>query len=269
MMCMAIAAAVWMAAPCAWAEEDAISILLIGEDMASKESLDKDAQWGRADAVIVASMSRTDGSIRLLSIDREYAVELEGHGTSKLNIACYFGGPRLVMEKVNELLELDLSLYASVTKDEMATMAGLIGKIDVYIGEEDLYIDRSFKKPGVYALSKRQVVKYMAQRAQDDDAHRNQRQRAVLTAVFQKLLAMKPSEVMALLPKAMAVMDSNLDAASALQMALTVFSHGFQEPRQMRTPEAAGSAVVNSIRVTVVEDMDSEIQRVHAFLYGP
>ncbi|HML48038.1 MAG TPA: LCP family protein [Clostridia bacterium] len=266
---LAVWAALWTAAPRAFAESQTVSILLIGEDRAAEESLSKDAQWGRADAMVVAVMDLTDGAIRLLSIDREYPVELEGHGRSKLNLACYFGGPRLVMEKVNELFQLDLTLYASVTKKEMEDLAGLVGKIDVYIGEEDLYIDKSFKKPGVYALSKRQVVKYMGARAQDDDAHRNQRQRAVLTAVFQKLLAMKPSKALALLPKALKIMDTNLDAASAMQMALAVLAHGFCEPVQMRTPEASVSTVVNSTRVTAVEDMDAEIRRVRSFLYGP
>lgn len=254
--------------PMAQADDNVISILFVGEDNAAERAVAGNAQWGRADAIIVATLNLDNGKIHLLSIDREYPIELERQGVSKLNLACYFGGPALVMEKVNELFDLDLSMYASVTKKEMQDVVGLVGKVDIYISQDDLYINKRFKEPGWYSLTQKEVISYMSARSQDSDIMRNARQRAVMTAVLKQVMAMKPSDALTLLTKTMAKVDTNMDPVSAMQMALAIMAHGYTEPLQMRSPETVESTVINSNRVTVVEDMEAEKARIHAFLYG-
>jgi hypothetical protein len=55
---------------------------------------------GRADVLLVASRSHLDGVLRVVSLPRDFLVELPEHGPQKVNAAFALGGPSLLAEAV-------------------------------------------------------------------------------------------------------------------------------------------------------------------------
>lgn len=253
--------------------EGFLSILLIGQDDATSASIEKgQIQYGRADALVVATLNLSTGEIAMLSIDRDYSIALPNQPKTKLCLANVLGGPQLTLEKVNELLGLDLSLYAMVSEADMGKIVGKLGGVTIDIREKDLAAT-GLRKTGQQKLSQQQAISYMAGRDMDDvsgDVERNDRQRIVLNAIMEQTFASGLEGMLSFAEAVLPLMETNIALMDVLGAASTVVSTGLSSPRQGRSPEkeqrltsaAAGHFVV------YVQDMAQETVRVHAFLYG-
>ena len=83
---------------------DWLNVLLLGTD----ERILNDS--ARTDAMMICSINRTTGEVKLSSILRDLAIEFtdigEYNGTYRINAANFFGGPNLAMRTVNEWMYL-------------------------------------------------------------------------------------------------------------------------------------------------------------------
>ena len=89
-----------------------LNVLLMGTD---ERHLSNSA---RADALIICSINRNSGEVKLSSIMRDLAVELDDigkySGTYRINAASYFGGPELAMRTINENFKMNIQYYVMV-----------------------------------------------------------------------------------------------------------------------------------------------------------
>ena len=217
-----------------------LSILLIGQDDAAQASVEKGAiQYGRADALIIATLNLSSGEIRMLSIDRDYLIELPNQPETKLCLANVLGGPELTLEKVNGLFGLDVHLYAMVTKADMGKIVGKLGGVTIDIREEDLAVT-GLKKTGVQTLSQKQAIAYMGARDMDDttgDVERNDRQRIVLNAIMEQTFAGGMEGMLSFAEAVLPLMETNISLMDILGAASTVVTTGLRTPTQSRTPQ--------------------------------
>ncbi len=248
-------------------------VLLIGEDDADRNTVLKAGRgYGRADALVLLRLEMGSGHVSMVSVDRHLMADVPGEGIAKLCIANYMGGPKLQVEVLNETLDLNITRYAMVGKNEMAKLVDVLGGVQVEIHEDDLYIKvngkEQFKTAGTYTLNSAQVVAYMGSREQDSDERRNQRQREVLIAIATKMANLKSFDAMqdmiiAMLP----YIDTNVTTSELFSAALSVFGNAdAMEIEELRVPLTGSTQGINFHLVTVVEDIEQEIARLKEFL---
>ena len=104
-----------------------VTFLVIGSD--SRQTLPADfGEFGtfggqRADVIMLVRVE--DGRARILSLPRDLQVEVEGHGTQKVNAAYAFGGAALMVRTVsdftgipiNHCVEMDFFGFASIVDE--------------------------------------------------------------------------------------------------------------------------------------------------------
>ena len=89
--------------------------LVLGSDQRKGSSLDPSQAPGRADSLML--LHSAFGSVRKLSIPRDAAAEIPGHGTQKINTAYALGGAALTIETVEAFLGNDLKIHHVVEVD--------------------------------------------------------------------------------------------------------------------------------------------------------
>lgn len=248
------------------------SVLLIGEDDAVKDDMNpQEAEFGRADALIIGMINLSTGEMRMLSVDRDYAIELADQGITKLCIANYFGGPEVVLEKVNELFDLEISCYAMVTKPDMGKIVTKLGGVTIDIRKQDLK-PSGLRKAGKQKLSGKQVIAYMGKRNVEDlesDVARNERQRIVLSAIMDKMFSQKPADMLKTVQEVIPLVKTNVSLPDVLSLLAFIRAQEISRPLQERTPRLEDRLVKfqNFHSIVYVEDMQAEIERVKEFLY--
>lgn len=91
--------------------EEWINVLLLGTD--ERELAEK----GRTDAIIICSVNKRTGAVKLSSIQRDLAINFadlgyERLGMQRVNAANFYGGPQLAMKTVNKLFGMNIQNYA-------------------------------------------------------------------------------------------------------------------------------------------------------------
>ncbi len=115
---------------------DPTTFLLIGSD--SRENLPDDfedhfgsAGGQRADVIMLVRVEPDESRARLLSIPRDLKVELEGHGTQKINAAYAYGGGALLVSTVRAVTGLPVHHYVEVDFGGFAAIVDEVGGVNL------------------------------------------------------------------------------------------------------------------------------------------
>ena len=267
--------------------DSSISILLLGTDNFGYQqtSIGSDEEMSRADAIYVMNLHPEKKSIKLLSIERDYlAVLPNGVGDNKLGTSTFFGGPEMAMDVVNEMFDLDIQLYAHIDINKLISAIDIFGGVDVEILPEEvkgvnefisgiLIEDVPLLSPGINHLNGMQAWSLMGMRDHEIDsiesnAERNVRQQRVLAAILKQAGEKDLSTLLSLVSEVLPLVTTNISTAELLKLVEVVLSMSLDQIDYQRTP--AGSYKmkrVNMHRVVVPDNMETEIDLVHRFLF--
>lgn len=222
--------------------DDIINIALLGIDkMASDDT-------GRSDSTMVVSIDKKDKKIKMVSIMRDSYVKIDGHGRDKLNHAYAYGGPQLTMKTLNQNFGLNIKDYVAVNFQNMAEIVDALGGIDINVRADELneknpyninfYIKeisilKKVKKPplvtktGMQHLNGIQAVAYSRIRyAGDGDFERTERQREVLTQLFDKIKSAGVMKLPGIANNLMQYVTTSLDAGDIISLGTDVLKSG-------------------------------------------
>jgi LCP family protein required for cell wall assembly len=181
------------------------TVLILGTDErpstgpGSKEpGSDYSDAGSRSDTIM---LWRVGGGVsRRLSIPRDTAVEIPGHGLQKINAAYAFGGPALAIKTISQFTGLAINHVIVVNLAAFPPFINAIGGVDVKTGRVCSEIsggsgDGGFTlnlKPGVHHLNGEQALVYARTRenscnASDSDLTREAHQQDILNAIKAKL----------------------------------------------------------------------------------
>ena len=163
-----------------------------------------EGKYDRSDSIIVVSLDREKGEVKLASILRDIYVDLHEYGTEKINAALICGGPEYTVQIVNENFGLNIRYYALVDMRGLVNIIDLIGGIDIEITEmeriflncwvrdlamqlKDGIIPPPLEKAGLVHMDGRTAMSHARNRAIGSDFARSDRQRAVLRAMAGKI----------------------------------------------------------------------------------
>lgn len=169
-----------------------VNVLLIGIDVTIDEHR-QIAPVARADTMMLVSFDPARARIGVLSIPRDGLTLIPGIGADKINAAYAYGGPRLTVRAVEDLLGVPVHYYVKLGASSFAHIIDALGGIEVDVEKDmtyadiwaNLYIDL---KKGRQVLSGEHATHYIRFRQDEEgDIGRIRRQQQLLLAVFKKL----------------------------------------------------------------------------------
>lgn len=160
-------------------EKDPFSVLLLGID-------EREGDAGRSDTMIVLTVNPDKQKTTLLSIPRDTYAEIVGYGDkNKINHAYAYGGVKMAMETVEQMLNIPIDYYIKVN------MEGFEDIIDVMAGVKVTnslaFESGGYQFPvGDLVLNGKQALSYTRMRQDDPDGDfgRQERQREIIQSIL-------------------------------------------------------------------------------------
>lgn len=113
-------------------EGGALNVLLLGVDGATPEDAWSARMTGvRSDTAMLVHVSADRSSIQIVSLLRDTWVDVPGHGEAKLNAAFSWGGARLAVRTVEQLLTVHVDHVAVIDFAGLGAFADALGGVPV------------------------------------------------------------------------------------------------------------------------------------------
>ena len=207
-----------------------INIALFGVDSA-------DASTGRSDSIIIATIDTIHKKLKLTSVMRDSYVNISGIGNDKINHAYAFGGPQLAIKTLNENFNLNIEDFVAVNFDSLPKIIDMLGGVTVDITSEEVSHIPGIPSAGTYNLNGAQALSYSRIRyATGGDYVRTERQRTILTKIFEKILTINPMKYSSLLNEVLPMVQTSLDNSKILELGTEVLKMGVTTLEQERFP---------------------------------
>lgn len=170
-------------------------VLLLGSDAREGDTA------SRSDTMILVRVDANVGKATLVSIPRDTKVEIEGHGTQKINAAYAFGGPAGAVEAVEKMSGIEISHYAEIHFDELEKAVDQLGGIWVDVPVSSNQTGSSHSKyqfsAGMQKMSGEQVLTFARERYgyNEGDFQRAENQRIVVQSLADAVLSLPPTDL--------------------------------------------------------------------------
>lgn len=207
-----------------------INIALFGVDS-------DDGSTGRSDSIIIATIDTIHKKLKLTSIMRDSYVNISGIGNDKINHAYAFGGPQLAIKTLNENFDLNIQDFVAVNFDSLPKIIDMLGGVTVDVTEEEVSHISGINSAGTYNLTGAQALAYSRIRyATGGDYVRTERQRTILTKMYEKILSINPTQYTSLLNEGLSMLQTSLDYSKILELGTEVLKMGVTTLEQERFP---------------------------------
>lgn len=170
-------------------------VLLLGSDARANDTA------SRSDTMILVRVDANVGKATLVSIPRDTKVEIEGHGTQKINAAYAFGGPAGAVEAVENMSGIEISHYAEIHFNELEKAVDQLGGIWVDVPVSSNQTGSSHSKyqfsAGMQKMSGEQVLAFARERYgyNEGDFQRAENQRIVVQSLADAVLSLPPTDL--------------------------------------------------------------------------
>lgn len=170
-------------------------VLLLGSDAREGDTA------SRSDTMILVRVDANVGKATLVSIPRDTKVEIEGHGTQKINAAYAFGGPAGAVEAVEKMSGIEISHYAEIHFDELEKAVDQLGGIwvDVPVSSNQTGSSHSQYQfdAGMQKMAGEQVLVFARERYgyNEGDFQRAENQRIVVQSLADAVLSLPPTDL--------------------------------------------------------------------------
>lgn len=255
--------------------KDVTNIALFGVDRRSKD------EASRSDALMIASIDKKTKKIKISSIMRDLYVDVPGHGKTKITHAYAYGGAQLAIKTLNENFKLNIKDYVTVDFFSLEKIIDKLGGVTIDVTKAEVpYINSymtetagienkaitTLTKSGTVNLNGMQAVAYSRIRYIGNDYERTERQRKVLTQMFNKIqsagLTKYPGIVSTLLP----YVETSIGKTDILSMGTEVFTSGIRTIDQMRYPTDGVGQTINKVYY-LVADIAKVSDQMHKYIY--
>ncbi|MDD6174421.1 MAG: LCP family protein [Firmicutes bacterium] len=193
------------------------NILLIGTD-----------RGGIGDTSIIVSINHRTKKIHLTSLMRAMYVKIPDHQWFMFNHAYAWGGPRLVLQTIENNFRVHVDDYVVVNFNNFPKVVDLLGGLDLTLtAAEAAYLTNDSECPGSFQagsahLNGKQVLSYVRMRKSsnnDSDFNRTNRQRNVIQAMIGKATSMGLGQLNQLAVNLMPMINTSLSDGEILSLA--------------------------------------------------
>jgi len=262
-----------------FAQED-INILLIGTDDLGDIKL-KGQDEGRADAIYLLHMGAQSDTVKLLSFERDYLIELSDElGFNKLATSTFFGGADLCLEKVNGLFDLDVQHYIQINVQSVADAVNVIDGLEIEVLPEDLAIINfqlsaagfNSVTAGTVHMNGEQILAFISARDNNEgliasNDSRNDRQQRVVKAGLQKLHSLSFDEIIMVIEETLSYVKTNISLSDLLSIAKQFIDSSFNSFAYDKSPLTVYDRLrVGVHQVVKVKNQQLENEKIKMFL---
>ena len=193
------------------------NILLVGVDGNNME------KGNRSDAMMIATIDEKNNDIRITSLARDTYVDIEGYGTEKLTHAYAYEGASLLISTIKNNFGIDVDKYVAVSFESFEKIIDILGGVEINVSEKEV--------SQINGVNGSQALAYSRIRYIDSAYERDNRQRTVIEALYNKFANgssgnimdianevlrytktnMAPLEIVSIANKAIKIKDTDFD----------------------------------------------------------
>lgn len=237
----------------------------------------------RSDTIIVASLNRETGEVRLASIYRDTLLQQKDGTYHKANAAYAFGGPTDAIAMLNKNFDLDIQHYVSVDFEALVEVVDAVGGVEIDVTEEEIpYLNNyavevientgidsaPVTEPGLQTLNGVQATGYARIRyTLGDDFKRTERQRAVIEQIVKKVQSSNLRTLNKIIDKIFPKVETNFTLTEILAYAKNFTKYKMGETKGF--PEDNTTARLAGVGDSVIpQTLESNARELHKFLFG-
>ncbi|WP_231115153.1 LCP family protein [Neomoorella thermoacetica] len=195
------------------------TILLIGVDQRVPD------EPSRSDTIMLAVLDPQKPGVDLLSIPRDTRVKIPGHGYDKINAAHAYGGPRLLMDTINDFLGSHVDKYVEVNFQGFQKIIDILGGVDIDVDKRMYYPEENIDlKPGFQHLNGYDALAYVRYRYDPEgDITRVGRQQKFMKALIDQTFKLSTiPKIPQLVSEISKDVKTNLSVKEMLSLALSM-----------------------------------------------
>ena len=242
-------------------------------------SLTRDAH---SDTIILCSMNKNAKEIRLVSVYRDTYLDNTNGEYRKATECYFFGGPERSVNMLNKNLDLNLKDYVTVDFNAVVKAVDLIGGVDVDVTEEELPYINGYQtenaqvtgaeitpvtSAGYQHLNGIQALAYCRIRyTAGSDYKRTERQRTVLTQIFQNAKQQGPVKLAQIVDAMIPSISTSFSSTELLALASSVSEYSLTETGGF--PFDLQAANISAGDCVVPVNLAQNVSQLHTFLYG-
>jgi LCP family protein required for cell wall assembly len=242
-----------------------INILIVGCDEIENQ--------GRADTIVLLSISPKTKNVLILSIPRDTRVEIPGRGMNKINHAYAFGGKELISKTVSSFLDIPINFYVIVDFIKFVNIIDELGGVEINIEKEMHYIDKAGGLninlyPGKQILDGEKALQYIRFRHDNlGDLGRIKRQQKLVEALINKMMNLDSVKKIPLILEGLKTyLETDIKIQDAVALA-DLFKRVSQDKFIIETVQG-NPVYINGI--SYLEPDTIEVQKkVKSLIYGP
>ncbi|HPT77512.1 MAG TPA: LCP family protein [Candidatus Atribacteria bacterium] len=245
-----------------------INILLIGQDRRPGE------KRARSDSMMIATINKEKKTITLTSLMRDMYVQIPGYSDNRINAAYLFGGMELLDKTIEKNFGVHIDGNIEVDFDGFKEVIDKIGGIDIPLNEKEA---KHLKKQGfgdleagmVHMDGELALAYARIRKVGNADYERTERQRRVLTTVFNKVKDLPLSEILKLVDVIFPLVTTDMTNGQIIALAYTVYGIHADEIATYRIPVDGGykPAMIRKMAV-LVPDLDKNRAALRKIIYG-
>lgn len=221
----------WNEAETIGSGKDTINILLIGQDRRQEKR-------ARSDSMILCTLNKKTKTLTMTSLMRDMYVQIPGYKDNRINASYAFGGMELLDACLVKNFGLEVDGNIEVDFNGFESVIDAVGGVDINLKSSEVKHLEKCARNGVYGdpeewnlsvgmnhLNGKQALAYARNRTTggDGDFGRTNRQRTVLTAVFQKAKTMPLTEIIELIKTILPLLTTDLTDAQIMGFAMEAF----------------------------------------------
>lgn len=240
------------------------NILLAGIDGNNLE------KGNRSDSMMILTIDEKNNDIRITSLARDTYVDIPGYGEQKLTHAYAYGGPSLLLQTIDKNFGIKIDKYAAVSFDSFEKIIDAIGGVEIDILPKEVSHIPGIDGPGKQKLNGAEALAYSRIRYADDAYHRDNRQRTVLQAAYNKLAKTSSGDLIELGNTIISYTKTNMPPMEIFKLATKVLKMNSTNFAQLEFPldgHRDGKTISQEKGWVIFWDKEYNNEQLHKFIY--
>ena len=260
--------------------DDYMNIALFGVDSRSGDLLDGD---NRSDTIMIASIHKKTGEIRLVSVYRDTVLDVGDGYYTKANTAYALGGPAQAIIMLNRNLDLNILDFVTVGFEGLAHTIDALGGIEIEIDEEergylnqylhDMHLELGtdetpVEKSGKVVVTGIQATAYSRIRyTAGDDFRRAERQRIVLEKTLEKAKNASPTTLVDVANNVIGDMATSLSSREIVNLILMAQKLELKDTGGIPREDARDFTNIEAGSAVMPDTLEDNVVWLHDFLF--
>ena len=196
-------------------DDKLVNILVVGQD--GREAVGRT----RTDTMILLSFNPETNEASMISFLRDLYVQIPGRSDNRLNAAYVFGGFSLLKNTFKANFDINIDGCFKIDFEGFEDVIDILGGVDIELTAAEAKIIGDGDHEGVSHLDGDHALMYARIRKLDSDFGRTERQRNIVTAVFNKLKKSSVTDLLKLVDVVLPYLSTDMSNSQIMRIAIT------------------------------------------------